>query len=252
MEYNRFELFVVIWIAFAVILFPILLKTTAPYGRHTKRDWGMSVSNRLGWIIMEFPALIVFAYFFFNSPVKERGVSWIFLTLWAFHYLNRSLIFPFRIKTTGKEMPVVIMTLAIFFNLVNGYVNGYYFGTIMPLYPLSWLWNIRFILGLILFIGGLVINWISDKILIDLRKDSSNGYSIPRGFLFNYISCPNFFGEIIEWTGFALMAWSLPAFSFVVWSFTNLVPRALDHHRWYHITFEDYPKNRKAIIPYIL
>ncbi len=252
MENNRYELFNVIWIAFALILFPILLKTTMPYGRHTNKDWGMTVPNRLGWIIMEFPALLVFAYFFCNSPAKERGISWIFLLLWGFHYLNRSLIFPLRLRTTGKAMPVVIMTLAIFFNLVNGYLNGYYLGNVKPLYPTSWLWDIRFILGIILFIGGLVINWLSDTILIELRKDSRNGYSIPRGFLFDYISCPNFFGEIIEWIGFALMTWSLPAFAFALWSFTNLVPRALDHHRWYHRTFETYPKSRKAIIPYIL
>ncbi len=252
MEYNRFQLFVVIWIAFAAILFPILLKTTAPYGRHTRKHWGMTIPNRLGWIIMELPALIVFTYFFFKTPAQERGINWIFLLLWGFHYLNRSLIFPLRMKTSGKVMPVVIMTLAILFNLVNGYINGYYLGSVNPLYPVSWLYDIRFILGITLFIGGFGINWLSDKMLTDLRKDSRNGYSVPRGFLFNYISCPNFFGEIIEWTGFAIMTWSLPAFSFAVWSFTNLVPRALDHHRWYHRTFEDYPKNRKAIIPYIL
>lgn len=101
-------------------------------------------------------------------------------------------------------MPIVIMTLALFFNLVNGYINGYHFGSVKPLYSLSWLWDIRFISGMILFVGGMVINWYSDKILIELRKKTRNGYSIPRGFLFRYISCPNFFGEIIEWSALLL------------------------------------------------
>jgi hypothetical protein len=252
MEKNSFNLLVLIWMAIALVLFPILLKVTAPYGRHTHRRWGTTIANRFGWIVMEIPALLCFIFFFYFSAPPERGISWIFLLLWGFHYLNRSLIFPLRIKTTGKEMPVIVMLLALVFNFINGSINGYHFGTLNPDYPISWMRDIRFISGSILFIGGMFINWYSDRILIDLRKNNRNGYSIPHGFLFRYISCPNFFGEIVEWAGFALMAWSLPALSFVLWSFTNLVPRALDHHRWYLDTFKDYPKDRKSIIPFLL
>jgi 3-oxo-5-alpha-steroid 4-dehydrogenase 1 len=88
--------------------------------------------------------------------------------------------------------------------------------------------------------------------LLALRESSKNGYTIPRGGLFNYISCPNFFGEILEWTGFAIMTWSPAALAFALWSFVNLITRALDHHKWYRNRFEDYPQKRKAIIPYIL
>jgi 3-oxo-5-alpha-steroid 4-dehydrogenase 1 len=81
-----------------------------------------------------------------------------------------------------------------------------------------------------------------------LRK-KQEGYQIPRRWLFKYISCPNHFGEIIEWVGFAVVAWSVPAVTFAVWTFCNLVPRALNHHEWYQENFEDYPKNRKAVLP---
>ena len=56
-------------------------------------------------------------------------------------------------------------------------------------------------------------------------------------------------GEIIEWSGFALMCWNLPALSFAVWTAANLIPRALSHHAWYRRTFPDYPPGRKAVIP---
>mgnify|MGYP003301402655 FL=1 len=69
--------------------------------------------------------------------------------------------------------------------------------------------------------------------------------------MYKYISCPNYFGEIIEWLGFAIMVWSLPAFTFVLWTIFNLVPRAVAHHKWYKNKFSDYPRNRKAIIPFI-
>ena len=69
---------------------------------------------------------------------------------------------------------------------------------------------------------------------------------------FKYVSCPNYFGEIIEWFGYLIIAFSLPALSFVLWTGFNLIPRALNHHEWYKENFKNYPKNRKAVIPFII
>ena len=56
----------------------------------------------------------------------------------------------------------------------------------------------------------------------------------------------------MEWTGFAIMTWSPAALVFALWTFFNLVPRALDHHKWYKATFTNYPPERKALIPHLL
>ncbi|MCD4665011.1 MAG: hypothetical protein K8R68_07040, partial [Bacteroidales bacterium] len=40
--------------------------------------------------------------------------------------------------------------------------------------------------------------------------------------------------------------------SAVVWTMANVLPRSLDHHKWYKNNFENYPKGRKAVIPYLL
>ena len=111
--------------------------------------------------------------------------------------------------------------------------------------------NINFIVGLILFMCGAGINLLSDNILLKLKKEGDS-YKIPCGFLYKHISCPNYFGEIVEWTGFAIMTWSVPGLIFALWTFFNLVPRAISHHKWYKSNFNNYPKNRKAIIPFIL
>jgi steroid 5-alpha reductase family enzyme len=110
----------------------------------------------------------------------------------------------------------------------------------------------RIFLGFLLFFGGAYINIRSDNILLRLRKPGETDYKIPAGFLFRYVSCPNFLGEMIEWSGFAIMAWNVPALSFAVWTVANLAPRALHHHRWYLEKFSEYPKNRKAFIPFLL
>ena len=253
MNSTTIQYVAIIWIAVAVILFPFLLKITQPYGRHTKKNWGPMIDNRLGWIIMELPSLLIFVLLVLTGPVRPSATNWILFSLWTVQYFNRSVIFPLRTKTSGKKMPVLIMFSAVFFNLINASLNGYWLGFVTPPYPENWLTDPRFILGGILFIIGFIINQLADKKLIGLRKSGQKGYFIPRGGLFNYISCPNFFGEIIEWSGFALMAWNLPALSFAVWTAVNLIPRALDHHKWYKNHFkEEYPKNRKALIPYIL
>ena len=240
------------WIAIAILVFPLLLKVTAPYGRHTTNTWGPTINNRLGWLLMEVPVMIVFSYFLFTGTNEISLPVYVFYGLFMVHYINRVFIFPFRLKGNGKRMPISIVILAIFFNLANGFFNGYWFGELSPTYDNSWFSDPRFIIGAIIFFAGMIINIKSDNKLLSLRSGGKKGYFIPKGGLFNYISSPNLFGEIIEWTGWAIMSWCMPTLSFAIWTFANLVPRALDHHRWYKRRFDDYPKDRKALFPFFI
>ena len=239
-----------IWIAIAIITFLVLVlfKIRVPYGRHTVKGWGKLVSNHWAWFFMEIPALLIFPLLAIFGPREKSILSWILIALWLLHYINRTLIFPFRIKTKGKKMPLSILLSAIFFNGMNGFLNGYYLGIYAPADE-SWQ-TLHVFLGLSVFIIGFAINNITDTKLIALRKNG-NGYQIPQKWLFKYISCPNHFGEIIEWVGFAIVAWSLPATTFAIWTFCNLAPRALNHHAWYHEHFNNYPRKRKAFLPFV-
>lgn len=241
-----------IWMGLAVIIFPVLLRITVPYGRHTTNTWGPTLNSRLGWFIMEVPVLIVFTLLFFLGPLEKSIPVYIFYGTFMLHYFNRVFIFPFRLKNNGKRMPWSIVIMAVFFNIINGFFNGYWFGYLTPYYSNNWLQDPRFIIGIILFFVGMYINMSSDQKLINLRKNGKKGYYIPHGGLFKYISSPNLFGEIIEWLGWAMMSWCLPSFSFALWTMANLIPRALDHHKWYKRRFPNYPKERKAVIPFIL
>jgi len=107
------------------------------------------------------------------------------------------------------------------------------------------------LIGLIIFFTGMYINRSSDNKLISLRKENKE-YQIPQGGMFKYISCPNHFGEIVEWIGFAIIVFNLGALSFALWTAFNLIPRALNHHNWYINSFKEYPEKRKAVIPFIL
>ncbi|MFC2124128.1 DUF1295 domain-containing protein [Bacteroidota bacterium] len=240
------------WIVLGIIMSPVLLKISAPYGRHMRKGWGPLIPNKLGWLNMELPSLIVFSLLLFSGPETKTVITYLFGAFWMIHYLNRSLVYPFRTHTSRKKMPLIIAMLAFIFNLVNGSLNGYYLGFISNGYNVNWIYDMRFILGGSLFFIGMYINIHSDNILLSLRNSESNEYSIPQGGLFKYISCPNFFGEIVEWAGFALMTWNPASLAFFIWTCINLIPRGLDHHRWYKKTFKLYPDKRRAIIPFLI
>ncbi|MBK9109763.1 MAG: hypothetical protein IPM92_15685 [Saprospiraceae bacterium] len=243
-----------IWIAVALLTYVSLQFVTAPFGRHTHEKWGTSISNKWGWFIMELPSLMIMCYFFYTAIQGTDSYVWILFLLWIVHYFNRTIVYPLRIKTTPKKMPLLIVCSAIFFNVVNAGLNGNFLAEAAAgdMYTASWLSSTHFLMGLPIFLLGMWINWKSDDILIQLRKGGDTGYHIPRGFLFEFVSSPNLLGEIIEWIGFAVMAWNLPALSFAVWTLANLVPRAMRHHRWYLENFRAYPIKRKALIPYLI
>jgi len=115
-----------VWIALAFIVFPVMLKVTVPYGRHTTNTWGPTLRNKWGWFIMELPVLIIFSWFFFSGTAHKTLPVYIFYGLFMIHYINRVFIFPFRLKENGKRMPWLIVLMALFFNFSNGFFNGYW------------------------------------------------------------------------------------------------------------------------------
>ena len=247
---TDFYTLVWIWAGIGILVFFLLVffNIKAPYGRHSSDQWGPVIDNKWGWFWMELPAFIVMPLLALIGPEPKSEYLYLLIFLWSYHYFFRTFVFPFRLKTKNKKMPLVIVCSALLFNGINGLVNGYFLGFVSK--SSQEVLSINVMIGLIVFCLGMIINRHADKKLISLRK-KDQGYFIPKGGLFNYISCPNHFGEIVEWAGFAIIAWSVPALSFFIWTFCNLVPRALNHHQWYQSYFKDYPNNRKAIIPFI-
>jgi 3-oxo-5-alpha-steroid 4-dehydrogenase 1 len=185
MHFFQFLLFA--WIAIPLIIFPILLKVRAPYGRHTKSGWGPMIDNHWGWFWMEVPALLTFPMLAAFGPAEKDLLSWILIVLWVCHYFNRVFLFPFRLKTKGKKMPLVIALSAVIFNIINGFVNGYYIGFIDG--SSGNVLHVFAIIGAILFVTGFAINNMADSKLIKLRK-ANNGYQIPRGWLLSILVVP--------------------------------------------------------------
>ena len=244
-----YNIILIAWLVLSPLIFTGLFFVVAPYGRHIKSGWGPALNSKLGWVIMEACSPIIFAACFILGKAPLSITSVIFLLMWEAHYIHRAFIYPSSLKSSHDKMPLSIALSGIFFNLMNAWLNGYYIFTLSGGYPDQWLYDPRFVAGAALFIAGFVINRHADFTLAKLRKPGETDYKVPQGGLYRWISCPNYLGEILIWTGWALATWSLAGLSFALWTVANLAPRAMSHHTWYHKHFPDYPPGRKALVP---
>ncbi|MDP6935582.1 MAG: 3-oxo-5-alpha-steroid 4-dehydrogenase, partial [Myxococcota bacterium] len=146
---------------------------------------------------------------------------------------------------------VLIVLMGVSFNGINAWLNGEVLFHRTPIHGSDWLTDPRFVVGLALFGLGMALHLHADHRLLTL-KAQGKGYQVPTGGMFRWVSCPNYLGEIIQWTGWAVATWSLQGLAFALWTVANLAPRARTHHAWYRERFEDYPPQRRALVPRFL
>lgn len=245
---------VCVMLALGVVVFIALHRVTAGYGMMYNKKWGPTIGNRLGWLLMEAPVFVAMLLFWLLSPRRGEVAPAVMASLFLLHYFQRSFIFPLLIKGKGR-MPFAIIAMGVVFNLINAYMIGGWLFWVSPegTYPPSWLGSPLFILGTVIFFAGMAVNINSDHIIRSLRKPGDTRHYIPRGGMYKYVASANYFGELTEWIGYAILTWSLGGLAFAVWTFANLAPRARSIHRRYIAEFGDeYARlNRKYIIPFI-
>ncbi|KAM6939899.1 3-oxo-5-alpha-steroid 4-dehydrogenase 2a [Xenentodon cancila] len=222
-------------------------RSCALYGRYAVGEH-RCIRSGLGWFLQEVPAFLVPLLLMLWTGTETGTGMTLLLCTFMLHYFYRSIIYSFL--TRGRPVPLNIVISAAIFCSLNGFLQGHYLLHCTQ-YVLSWMTRARLAAGSLLFVVGLTINIHSDNILRNLRKPGEYVYRIPRGGMFELVSGANFLGEIIEWCGYAVAVWSLPAFAFAFFTMCSIGPRAYQHHRDYQKRFEDYPRTRKALIPFI-
>jgi len=247
-EMIFFNWFMILMIILAVIIFITLFKITAGYGQHVSKKWGRTINDRIGWVIMEAPTVILFLILYIIGKYQFNPVTLLFSTLFLMHYSYRTFVFP-ALMRGKRQMPLSIIAFGMMFNTANAYLQGRWINTLSGGYETSWFLTPVFNVGFIMFFMGFFTHMYSDHIIRILRKPGEIEFKIPQGGMFRLVSCPSYLGEILEWTGWAVMTFSFPGLVFVIWTIANLAPRARSNHKWYLETFPDYPKNRKALIP---
>ena len=251
---ETFNYFLIGMTVIAVIVFIALYFVEAGYGMFVSSKWGITISNKKAWTFMEMPVFLSMLVLWFFSSRRFEAVPLLLFMFFQIHYFRRAFLYPYLLKGNSK-MPLSVMFMGITFNICNALAQGgwiFYFSP-ADYYTIDWLTTPHFMIGTIIFFGGMYINISSDRIIRNLRQPGDTKHYLPKGGLFNYVSSAHYFGETIEWIGFAILTWSWAGAVFALWTFANLVPRSNAIYHKYEIMFGEEMKERKLkrIFPFI-
>ncbi|KII95682.1 hypothetical protein PLICRDRAFT_48631 [Plicaturopsis crispa FD-325 SS-3] len=261
------------------IVGPITFFINAPFGRFASSGNSILLVDGIkSWICMELVAPVAFLYSFFKSPLSRTPASSpltspenLLAALYVIHYLNRALISPLRTPSRSKSN-IIVPAAAMLFNSVNGTLLGTYLSSPAARAFLAGAYGRpSFWVAVGVWAAGLAGNILHDEILLNIRRNAKakgkgkagggEHYAVPHGWLYRYISFPNYFCEWAEWAGYAVAAAPFPTLTsgsltppwlFLLSELTLMFPRAWKGHKWYQQRFPDYPKSRKAVLPFLL
>ena len=150
---THYNMILIVMTVIAVFVFIALFFVKAGYGRFYTRKWGLSVNNRVGWVLMESPVFILMAIFCLASDRYDSWPHLIPFLLFELHYFQRSFIFPCLIRGNG-HMPISVIIMGLIFNSMNAVMQGGWIFIVSPedYYTASWFLTPQFIIGTLIFL----------------------------------------------------------------------------------------------------
>lgn len=225
---------------------------------------------QLGWSTVfycEYTGPLVLYLLFYIRPSFVYGAQYSFQpsALWVvkaaavchtFHYAKRLLETKFIHRFSHGTMPIKNLFKNSAYYWTFGAWISYYVNH--PLYTPATYGEAQIALGLGIFIFCEMGNFFIHYALRNLRPAGSTKRCIPKPtanpftWLFSFVSCPNYTYEIGSWIGFSIMTQTATGLIFTTLGFMQMAQWALGKHRNYRKEFSDYPKSRKAIVPFFL
>lgn len=253
MTETAYNLLLKSMVAMASVVFVALYFVKAGYGKFRTPAWGFSINNKTAWVLMEAPVFFTMAVLWLQSADPWLLPQLVLFLLFELHYFQRSFVFPLLLKGKGS-MPVCIMLMGVTFNVVNGMMQA---GGLFLFPPAeyadgaAYLIQPRTLAGIAIFFAGMAVNIHSDHVIRSLRKPGDTNHYLPERGMYRFVTSANYFGELVEWTGFAIASSTWASWVFVLWTAANLVPRAAAIYNRYAEEFGDVVYSRKRIIPFV-
>eukprot|EP00252_Welwitschia_mirabilis_P005556 TRINITY_DN1601_c0_g1_i1.p1 TRINITY_DN1601_c0_g1~~TRINITY_DN1601_c0_g1_i1.p1 ORF type:complete len:304 (+),score=19.32 TRINITY_DN1601_c0_g1_i1:66-977(+) len=220
------------------------------YSKFAKQNLsGRKLQSRNGMLLCYGPALLLSsACLFLTAPasatIRLRGLA----AALSLHFLKRELEVVFLHRYSGfmalREC-VVISSSYLLSSANLLYAQQLSEAAAPPQTDLR-------LLGFGLYLVGLAGNFYHHSLLAGLRKEGQKQYVMPRGGLFDFVVCPHYLFEVIEWFGVACISQTVYGFVSAFNTFCYLSGRSLSTRKWYLSKFSDFPAERKAILPFIL
>lgn len=182
----------------------------------------------------------------------SRPTTGLVLGLWVFHFVRRTLESLFVHRYSGRLVPPADYLVEYVYYWGFAAAIAWSVGQpswTLPSTPLT-------LLGVLIFLLGEAGNSWAHQKLRALRSASGEvKRQIPRGGLFEWVSCPHYLFEITSWIGFALITRVLPSYAFLVLALGIVTSYAFARHQRYKAEFDGtdgkelYPAGRRAIFP---
>lgn len=241
------------------------LKLPATNAQLYLRDLGPQIGWKTVFVMEYFGPLIIY-FIFYLRPVCIYGdgakreqmqpVVKLACACWIGHYLKRVWETLFVHRFSHATMPV----LNLFKNC------GYYWGFTAfvahflnhPLYTAPTFGTAQIAVGFFGFVVAEFGNYSIHAALRDLRPPGTRERKIPMPNgnpltnMFDLVSCPNYTYEALAWFSFSVMTQCVPALIFNAVGLYQMSVWALGKHKAYKKEFSNYPKQRRAIVPFVL
>ncbi|KZW03546.1 hypothetical protein EXIGLDRAFT_743959 [Exidia glandulosa HHB12029] len=228
------------------------------------KDLGPQISWRTVYIVEYLgplfihPLLYHFPQYFYKRWLPHSQLQTIVYVLIMIHFVKRELETVFIHRFSKATMPrnFIIRNSAHYW-LISGL--GIAYSTYSPWFSK---WGLR---GSIRsdprYVWACVAFWTWAEIsnlhthltLRNLRPEGSTKRGIPRGYGFDLVSFPNYLFDLLAWLAIFAMTFNWVAGAFFVVASATCTQWAIKKHQAYRKEFGDkYPKDRMAIIPFIL
>jgi len=223
------------------------------------KDLGPQIGWRTVFVVEYAGALFIYGLFAIQ-PASVYGIrttsltwlQWLILACWLCHYFKREIETVFVHRFGSETMPL--------FNIFKNCAH-YWFAALIIGYLVNrpgygeqlHTTRMGLVVGLLLFLVGEIGNAVAHVQLRNLRRPGTKDRRIPRGALFMLVSCPNYTFEAMAWIGFSILSQCWASWAFFLFGFVQMTLWARKKHQRYIREFGDsYPRNRSAIIPFIL
>jgi very-long-chain enoyl-CoA reductase len=192
-----------------------------------------------------------------GKPAPLSGIQLLLLVMMQVHFIKRELETVFLHKFSAATMPFVyVFRNSAHYWLLAGF-NIPYFAfapTAVANAPLDVLpeWHSYAVYaGIALYVFGELANFNAHRVLANLRPAGTTKRGIPKGFGFGFVTCPNYFFEIVAWIGVTLVVRSWASVLFVAVAWVTMQGWAVAREKRYRAEFPEYKPKKWALTPFV-
>ncbi|KAH8687407.1 steroid alpha reductase-like protein [Tricladium varicosporioides] len=225
----------------------ILIKDLGPQMSWTT----VFIIEYLGPILIHLSFLVLPPYIYSNSTPLSKS-QYLSMAMVVLHFIKREYETLFIHRFSLATMPVFnIFKNSAHYWVLSGFNLAYWIYA-----PTSYTArssptiDMINLVGVFLYVFGELSNLNTHVTLSKLRSPGGTERGIPKGYGFNWVTCPNYLFETIAWVGIALVCKSFSVLIFIGAAYWQMNQWAIKKERALRAEFGDkYQRKRSVIIP---